>query len=518
MATSDIVNEIFEQYEKGLAFKNTISLFKNVDEAERLFSGDQWAGLDVKNMPKPVFNIIKRVIQYKIAALKANPTSVIVTSDSLKKDDELYDGISLSLTKLIASIWERLKIDSKNYSGLKDAALSGDYLMYFYWDNSIKTGQKFEGDINCETVDNVNYFPGNPNVSDVQKQPYIILSFRELTKNLINEAKQNGRPKEEIDMITSDDNSWYQSGDMAKIEMQGEGKTTCLLKFYKDDKGRVFSYKVTRNAIIKDKTDTKLTLYPIALMNWEERKNCAHGISEVFGLKPNQLFINKAFAQAMLNSMLFSFPKIIYDNSRVKKPSNTIGGVIAVNGNIDGAVKYLEPPTVSSDLFRLIDLTISHTKEMMGVNDAVLGNVSNPNNTSAFIAVQEAGSIPLDGIRIRFYQMIEDMGRIMLDFISSYYKNGRLISYTNDNEKVVAEIDFSRLKEQVINLNVDVGPSSQLSEITAVETLDKLLKSEKISFLQYLERMPDGYLPSKEKLIEENRQKNLTELNGGKNE
>ncbi len=509
MSATDIVREIYSQYERGIAYKSSINLYKNVDEAERLFSGDQWAGLDVKNMPKPVFNIIKRVIQYKISALKGNPTALIVTDED---DSELGN----TLTRLISSVWERLKMDSKNQSGLKDAALSGDYITYFYWDNNIKTGQKFKGDINCETVDNVNYFPGNPNVSDIQKQPYIILAFRELTRNLINEARENGRPEEEINLITSDSDNWYQSGDMGKNELSDEGKTTCLLKFYKDDRGRVFSYKVTRNAIIKDKTDTKLSLYPVALMNWEERKNCAHGISEVFGLKPNQLFINKAFAQAMLNSMLFSFPKMIYDNSRVKKPSNTIGGVIAVNGEIDGAVRYLQPPQMSSDLFRLIDLTISHTKEMMGANDAFMGNISNPNNTSALIAVREAGNVPLSGIRLRFYQMIEDMGRIILDFISSYYKDGRTVSYTDGGEKIIKSIDFSRIRDRIINLTVDVGPSSQLSELTSVETLDKLLMSGKITFVQYLERMPDGYLPSKEKLIEDFKKNN--ELNGGKNE
>ena len=152
---SDVIAEIFSQYEKGISYKNTIGLYKNVDEAERLFAGDQWAGLNVKNMPKPVFNIIKRVVQYKVSAIKSNPTSVIVSSDS---DDKSEDGAIL--TRLISDIWERLKMDSKNHSGLKDAAITGDYIMYFYWDNLIKTGQKFMGDINCEKVDNVNYFSG----------------------------------------------------------------------------------------------------------------------------------------------------------------------------------------------------------------------------------------------------------------------------------------------------------------------------------------------------------------------
>lgn len=498
---NSLPEDIYTQYERGIAYKNTINLYKTVNEAHRLFNGDQWAGLNVKNMPKPVFNLIKRVIQYKVSALKSNPTSITVSSENLNTDNNNPE-VGMLLTKLIAKVWERLSMDKKNQSGLKDAALSGDYIMYFYWDSSIKTGQKYKGDINCEIIDNVNFFPGNPNVCDIQKQPYIILAVRELTSNLKKEALKNGRPKEEIENILPDADNYYSSTDLSKIELEGLDKTTALIKFYKDEDGKVLFTKVTKNAVIKEETDTKLTLYPIAHMNWEEKKNCIHGLSEVYGLKPNQLFINKAFAQAMLNSMLFAFPKMIYDNTRVKKPSNTIGGVIGVNGNIDGAIRYLNPPSVSGDLFRLIDLTISYTKEMMGVNDASLGNVST-NNTSAFIAVREASNVPLDSIRQRFYKMIEDMGRIILDFISSYYKTGRMVAFEENDEISVSTFDFSKMKDAVLNLRVDVGPSSQFSELTSIETLDKLLLAEKINFIQYLERIPDGYLPSKSKLIEE---------------
>ena len=505
---NNLPEDIFTQYEKGIAYKNTINLYKTVDEAHRLFNGDQWAGLNVKNMPKPVFNLIKRVIQYKISALKSNPTAITVSSDSLSSETDCNNQVGMMLTKIIAKIWERMQMDKKNQSGLKDAALSGDYITYFYWDTDIKTGQKFEGDINCEIIDNVNFFPGNPNVCDIQKQPYIILAVRDLTSNLKKEAINNGRPKEEVELILPDSDNLYSAGDMSKIELEGSDKTTALIKLYREDNGKIYFTKVTKNAVIKEATDTRLSRYPIALMNWEEKKNCIHGLSEVYGLKPNQLFINKAFAQAMLNSMLFAFPKMIYDNTRVKKPSNTIGGVISVNGNIDGAIRYLNPPSVSSDLFRLLDMTISYTKEMMGVNDASLGNVST-NNTSAFIAVREASNVPLDSIRLRFYQMIEDMGRILLDFISAYYKKGRLFSFEENGTVVVSTFDFSKMKDAVINLRVDVGPSSQFSELTSIETLDKLLAAERISFIQYLERIPDGYLPSKEKLIEEQK------INGG---
>ena len=123
--------EIYSQYEMGISYKNTIGLYKSVNEAHRLFNGDQWAGLNVKNMPKPVFNLIKRVIQYKISALKANPTSITVSSENLKTEVLENGELGNILTRLIANVWERLKIDKKNQSGLKDAALTGDYIMYF---------------------------------------------------------------------------------------------------------------------------------------------------------------------------------------------------------------------------------------------------------------------------------------------------------------------------------------------------------------------------------------------------
>ena len=497
---SETAEKIFKEYEQGIAFKESIGLFKSVNEAERLFAGDQWAGLSSGNMPKPVFNIIKRIIQYKVAAIKSNPTAIVVSGDGINSDSSVPEDAGEILTGLISNVWERLKMDAVNFSGLKDAALSGDYILYFYWDPSIRTGQPYLGDINCEAVDNVNFFPGNPNVSDIQKQPYIILSFREFTGKLIKEAKDNKIPT--YMSIVPDEEFNYGAGEMSSHELDGSEKTLCLLKLYRDTNGEIRSVKVCRNSVIKEDSPTGLTLYPIALMNWEERKNCVHGISEVHNLKPNQLYINKAFAQAMLNSMLFSFPKIIYDNSRIKRPSNTIGGAIAVNGNIDGAVRYLEPPSMSGDIFRLIETTIAHTKELMGANDVSLGN-TNPTNTSAFIAVTEASEVPLEGVRIRFYRMVEDMGRIILDFITSFYKKGRMALIRNGEENRYITTDFSKFKDAVLNLTVDVGPAGQFTEALSVSTLDKLLAAEKISFVQYLERMPEGYIPAKQKLIEE---------------
>jgi hypothetical protein len=54
-----------------------------------------------------------------------------------------------------------------------------------------------------------------------------------------------------------------------------------------------------------------------------------------------------------------------------------------------------------------------------------------------------------------------------------------------------------------MTIKLDVGASSYYSEIASIQTLDNLLRDGHIDILQYLERIPDGYIPNRRALIEE---------------
>ena len=62
--------------------------------------------------------------------------------------------------------------------------------------------------------------------------------------------------------------------------------------------------------------------------------------------------------------------------------------------------------------------------------------------------------------------------------------------------------DFSILNEIPMSLKLDVGASSYWSEITTVQTLDNLLMQGKIELVDYLERIPEGYVSKKQELID----------------
>lgn len=487
----------WQQYEQGVDYKTRIGLYSTVDLNERFFAGDQWAGIPHEGLPTPVVNFIRYASAWKIAAVTDRRLKMSFFAEGVNDGEDI--GIyARQISAYCDMLWERLKMDYLTKEGLKQAAITGDYVQYFYWDPDIRTGQALTGDINTLFIDNVNYYPGNPNTPDVQSQPYIIIAFRELLGKVRDEANKNGC--ENIEEIVSDEDNEYTSGDRGKIELDDAGKCNVLLKMYKKD-GHVWCEKSVRDVVIQPEKDTGLTRYPVAMMNWDTRKNCCHGTAEVTGLIPNQVFINKILALAQLGQVQTSFPKVIYDRTRIREWTNRVAGAIAVNGDIGGAAQYLSPPVTSYDAWRGLDVTLQTTMKMMGANDVTLGNIRNPDNTSAFIATRDAAMVPLQSQQERFYSFIEDVGLIWLDFIKGFYRAGRMIPVMDSGQRVFVPIPEGELDRFTMNLRVDVGPSSMWSEIQVLQTLDNLLRGGKISFKQYLERMPDGHIPMKDELL-----------------
>ena len=70
-------------------------------------------------------------------------------------------------------------------------------------------------------------------------------------------------------------------------------------------------------------------------------------------------------------------------------------------------------------------------------------------------------------------------------------------------DSIIAEFDFDTLKFHPMMLKLDVGASSYYSEIASIQTLDNLLMNGHINAIQYLERIPDGYIPARRALINE---------------
>ena len=497
-----------------------------------MYIGDQWKGVKANGNPTPVFNIFKRIINHQIASITSSDTKMqIASSESSEKELDMemtMDELTDVLSAYFDTIWEDTKMTSKIRQLLLDGALSGDYCIYSDWNDLIgtkdfkgvdKDGNPVEimGQIENSVTDSVNVFFGNPNDKRVNEngrpiQPYIIVAFRQMTNDLIKEAKANGISKAKRDLITSDKETTKLAGYRGNVELDEardeSGKTTAIVKMWVED-GIIQARKSTRQCVIREQWNTKRTLYPLTWGNWDSIKNSYHGQALGTGLVPNQLFINKQFAMSMVSLMNNAYPKVVYDKTRIGKWSNSVGSSFGVEGDITGVAQQLNPGTISPQVMQFIDATINYTKEMLGSNDASMGNVT-PDNASAIIAVQQAAAIPLETIKMNMYQFVEDLGYIWLDTMIAYYGERDItveiiakdeMTGESKKQKVTKTIDFAALRNLKLKLKIDVGASSYWAQISAIQTLDNLLAQDRITFMQYLEGLPVGILNNKEDMI-----------------
>ena len=500
------VTQIWSLYQRGIEFKSSIDLYEMVAKNERFFAGDQWSGVNAPDLPKPVINFLKRACQQKIAEVKANPTkvyfspiefpsSVVGGGENLQK---INDEDTALLNLLFESDWERLKMDAINLDGLQDACISGDFILHNYWDASASTGQAVQGKICVEAIDNVNYYPLNPNEKDIQKQTGIIIARRELVSEVRREAERFGMTKQ-VELICDDDESYYQSGDMAQQDLYN-AKCITLLYMYKDSQtGHIMAQKCTKQAVVRPLWDTRLSRYPLCMMSWELRKNCCHGRAEITGLIPVQRYINQMYAMSMLFTMQSACPKPLFNQSMIKAWSTAVGTAIPVNGDVNSAAKYLAPPALPQDAYQLPEKLMRTTLEMTGVSNIDLGNY-NPINTSAMILARETATVPIETIKARFYSMLEDFARNWLDMIFAFSNVPRWANVSSSH-KISTVFDAARLKSCIWSVKIDVGAGTLWSEAATVQTLNNLLASGGITAKQYIERLPEGYLPMREKLL-----------------
>ncbi|MBR5296163.1 MAG: hypothetical protein IKU24_06195, partial [Clostridia bacterium] len=70
------MTEDFERLEKGRMYNRQISLYDTVNQNERFYRGDQWQGVEKGDLPTPVFNLLKRVINYFVSTIMSQKISL----------------------------------------------------------------------------------------------------------------------------------------------------------------------------------------------------------------------------------------------------------------------------------------------------------------------------------------------------------------------------------------------------------------------------------------------------------
>ena len=473
----------------------------------------QWEGVNANGLPTPVFNILKRVVGFIVASITTDNLKLNATTlENTANKDELQTLVSV-VNDECAALMEHNEVPALVREYARNAAVDGSGCIYSFWDPEVPVGNGVKGAIKSEIIQSNRVIFGNPNDRSVQDQPFIQIASREMVRSAKKRAKANGEKNwRQIQADEAED----QAQDSVK---KTDDKVTVLLTLWRDEEsGEIWAYESCQNAQIKKPWSLGIRLYPICWLPWDYVQDCYHGEAMITGLIPNQIFINKAWAMSMLSIMRTAWPKIVYDKTKVRSWDNRVGGAIGVPGDVSTVAKILDPASIDPQISQFIKLAVEQTEQSLGATAVALGD-TRPDNTSAIIALQRAAATPSELTKQNLYKSVEELFRIYIEFMGEYYGE-RMVDLPVPEEMrkqfemlgvpapaaMPQPVDFSAIKDYPMVLKLDVGASSYYSEIAAMQTLDNMLASGNITKLQYLERIPDSYMPAKRQLEEEFRQ------------
>ena len=548
---------IYSQYQEGRSFKSSLGkrgLYEQTRANEDFFCGNQWRNLAMgKNKPLVIYNVIKRIGEYKMSIISSSPVTCSFNADGvpntvgLKEQAELireelkkgadmvidengqplFDAngmipandaeVSL-MTDALGDYFdvtkERIKWDSLIEETLRNAYISGTGLIYCYWDKDIKTGlyaneeqsAPISGDVACEVLDVRNVYFGNPNTDDIQSQPYIIIEQRKTVDEVKRIAKSNGIRNTD-DICSDNDLNRYWA-----TEPTNAKNVTLLTKLWKeyDDNGnyRINGIQTTGNTIVRREWDLNIRVYPLAKMSWERRNKSIYGESEITYIIPNQIAINRMLASGTWSTMLLGMPIMAIDRNVISQEvTNAPGQVIDFTGQpeqINNAIKYFTPPPLTNNYQSMVNDLVANTQQQAGANDTALGDIR-PDNTSAIIAVREVATMPLQPYKQRYYQFCEDFARILAEFWVMMYGR-RSIKVEDKDGTWYMPFNGEKFKDLVLTVKVDVGASTLWSQAQALQTLDGMLAGGLLTPVEYLERLPKGIIPDLTSLIKDKKQ------------
>ncbi len=496
-------------YEAGKEYKRRIGLYETVRQNERFYRGDQWSATD-SELPRPVFNMIRRITDYLVCAVLPGDLSIHYSDEGLPflessvQRERVMQGID-SFNRNAAYRWKREGMQSLVHRALLNAAISGDGVFYCRWDGSLQNGHPYAGEIRTELIENTDLFVADINSTDLQAQDYILLSGRATVESLRREAIENGVSEHDARLIVGD-GSDTAADSFSSYELRGSEKATYLIRFFREN-GEVIFEKTTRSVLLR-RVNTGLKHYPVAYFNWNPTKGCFHGTAPVSDMIANQKYVNTAYAMVMKHMYDTAFSKVIYDKSRIPEWSNEVGEAIAAvgGGNVSDAVSVVGTGTLQNGYLELIQNVIDTTKDMMCATEAALGDAP-AHNTSALLTLQEASRLALHRVRSELIRAVSEVATIWADMVCTYYPPERLLLTLGKNGTAAERPDYTLLRRELLSASVQVGEADTYTPAATVNLLDKLLAEGYLDAHSYIALLPPGSVTDRDAILNQIHQK-----------
>ena len=513
MDTRDIrETSIWGLYEIGQNYHRLQNYYVDADRNYRFYNGDQWSGAKLGEVEPVQKNFIKPIVKYKVGVVHDNLYAIHYSSQNFEnqafqQEAEKYCDM---LNRFAHRVWENDQMDKKGRKITKDSAINDEGIIYVDFDKEKMVPVN-------EIVKKVDVYYGNENDDDIQNQPYILIRKRIPVANAKEFAKAHGVAQEDLMLIVGDNDTFDQSGDASKEEV--DNMVTIVYKLHKEN-GTVRFAIATRYVDIVEDTDMGIKLYPIAHFNWEEKEGSARGEGEVRYLIPNQIEVNRTEVRRVLTVKTQAFPQKVIDSSRIANKSqlNVAGATIETNGqpvdDVNKIVGTIQPAQMSPDVKQLQDDLIQVTRDLAGAGDIATGQV-NPEDASgrAILAVQQASQSPMTEQKESYKTFVEDLARIWLEYLIVHSVEGIKMEQevdTGDGQKQVQVVTVPQtvLEQLQATVKIDITPKSVYDRFAQEQTIENLLMqgfltAQRIGELEiYAELLDDDSVAPKMKIKE----------------
>lgn len=504
---------IWELYDKGRNYHRRTGIYTDTDRNYRMYNGNQWEGAKLGDVEPVQKNFIKPIVKYKVSVIHDNLYAIVFNSQNYENPDfrKTAERYCDMLNGYAARVWEKDKMDFKGRRITKDSAINDEGIIYVDFD----TEKMYP--VN-EIVKKNDIYYGNENDDDIQAQPYILIRKRMPMVNAIEFALNQGVSRDKIPLIIGDNDTFEESGEAAKIEL--DDMVTVVYKLYKKD-GTVRFSIATRLVEIVEDVDLGISLYPIAHFNWEEKEGSARGEGEVRYLIPNQIEVNRTEVRRVLTVKYQAYPQKVVDVSKISNPQalNTVGGTLKTNGapvdDVHKIVGTIPPAQMSPDVKQLQEDLIQVTRDLAGAGDTATGAV-NPEDASgrAILAVQQASQAPMTEQKESYKNFIEDLARIWLEYLIVHAVNGVNLEekvtdpQTGEETIQLVNVPQSALQQLQATVKIDITPKSVYDRFAQEQTIENLLvggflSAQRLSELKaYVKALDDDSVAPKMKLQE----------------
>ena len=506
--------EVWQLYQEGIDYLKSHNVILDTDRNYNFYIGKQWEGAKIEGIEKAQYNFIKTIVDYKVSTINQNLWAINYSSENYENRElrKNAEEVCKMLNKKAAKVWEKDQMDFKIRVASDDAAINDEGIIY------VDYNEEGQDPVN-EIINKNNVMFGNEQSSDIQSQPYILISQRLPVSTIQEMARQRGIPETKIRYIIGDDLTFEEAGEDAKLEK--DEMCTLATKMWKE-KGTVWYSKSTRYVDLIENEDTKLKLYPIAHFPWAEKKGWSRGEGEVRNLIPNQLELNKTLARTLLSIKNCAYPQKIANIEKIINPDslNQLGGLIKVKGgaavdDVNRMFGYVQPTSMSADVGAVMRDLKDITRELNNAGDIATGGI-NPEQASgkAILAVQQASQQPLVKQLTGLKRFIEDLARIWLDIWTTYTPEGMTLEseqtdpITGETYVELIQVPESLLENLKGTVKVDITPKGAFDRYARELTLENFLKAgfftgQRVNELRYYaEALPDDSNTPKQELLD----------------